>query len=182
MPAGAARLASFVPILEVRQARSIRTIDRSDEALALVRIPFSRHTFPMIPDSDSAYARASASAHEEFIRRSEEHQLLLNRRTRKMQWVFLFSVLSLVAVFFAQSDAQLFSIAGAWLLIVLAVAAAPGRCFIKDHPGVAPSGPRPALRKQPPAAPARLRAWPVLEGPHPPLPSSERLPHERTES
>ena len=66
----------------------------------------------MIPDSDSAYARSSATAYKELIRQSEEHQLLLNRRTRKMQWVCLFSALALAAVFFAESDAQLFSIAG----------------------------------------------------------------------
>lgn len=136
----------------------------------------------MIPDSDSASAHASASAHQEFIRSSEEHQLLLNRRTRKMQWVFLFSMIALAAVFFAQSDAQLFSVAGAWLLIVLVIAAAPGRWFIKEHPGAAPSGPRPDLPKQPPTAPARLRAWPLTEGPHRPLPPISRLPHERIES
>ncbi|MDE0166385.1 MAG: hypothetical protein OXL36_14930 [Bryobacterales bacterium] len=136
----------------------------------------------MIPDSESAYAHASSAAHTEFIHRSEEHQLLLNRRTRKMQWIFLVSVLSLGAVFFAQSDAQLFSIAGAWLLIVLALAAVPGRWFIKDHPGAAASGPRPALRKQPPAAPGKLRAWPAREGSLPPLPPRARPPHERTDS
>lgn len=116
-------------------------------------------------DSDSAFARASTSAHEEFIRRSEEHQLLLNRRTRKMQWVCLVSVLTFAAVFFAESPARLFSIAGAWLLIVLALAAAPCRWFIKDHPAAAAGGPRPALRKQPPEAPAR---------PSPPMPPSIR--------
>ena len=136
----------------------------------------------MIPDSDSAYVRASSTSHEEFIRRSEQDQLLLNRRTRKMQWVCLFSVLTLAAIFFTQSHAQLFSIAGCWLLIVLAIAAAPGRWFINDHPAAAASGPRPALRKQPPAAPARLRAWPVTEGPLPPLPPGARRPHERTQS
>ena len=107
----------------------------------------------MIPDSDSVYTRASSTSHKEFIRRSEEHQLLLNRRTRKMQWVCLFSVLTLAAVFFAEPHAQLFSITGVWLLIVLAIAAAPGRWFIKDHPGAAASGPRPALRSQPPPLP-----------------------------
>lgn len=136
----------------------------------------------MIPDSDSAYAHASSAAHTEFIRRSEEHQLLLNRRTRKMQRIFLVSMLALGAVFFAQSDAHLFSIAGAWLLIVLALAAAPGRWFIKDHPAAASSGPRPGLRNQPPATPGRLRACPAREGPLPPLPPRARPPHERTES
>lgn len=67
----------------------------------------------MIPDSHSASAHASSAAHEEFIRRSEEHQLLLNRRTRKMQWVCLVSAFTLTAVFFAESHAQLFSTAGA---------------------------------------------------------------------
>ena len=99
-----------------------------------------------------------------------------------MQWVCLFSVLALAAVFFAESDAQLFSIAGAWLLVVCAIAAAPGRWFIKGHPAARSSGPSPALRKQPAAAPARLRAWPAMEGTLPPLPPSARLPHERTES
>ena len=98
----------------------------------------------MIPDSDSAHSHASSTVHEEFIRRSEQHQLLLNRRTRKMQWVCLFAMLALAAVFFTQSHAQLFSIAGGWLLIVLAVAVAPGRWFIKDHPAAVASGLRPS--------------------------------------
>ena len=136
----------------------------------------------MIPDSDPTSAHASATAHEEFIRRSEKHQLLLNRRTRKMQWVCLFSVIALAAIFFAESEAHLYSVAGGWLLIVLAVAAAPGRWFIKDHPAAVAGGPCLTSRKQSPEAPARLRAWPSIEGPLPPLPPDARPPHERTPS
>ena len=177
------------PLTKVRRrllppVRSLRSAScaRFAQVLALVRSSFSRHTFFMTPDSDSAFTRSSATAYKELMRRSEEHQLLLNRRTRKMQWVCLFSALALAAVFFAESDAQLFSIASVWLLIVCAIAASPGRWFIKDHPAARSSGPRPALRKQPPSAPARLRAWPAREGPLPPLPPPARLPHERTES
>ena len=136
----------------------------------------------MTPDSDSAYTHASSATHEEFIRRSEEHQLLLNRRTRKMQWVCLVSALGLAAVFFAESHTRHFQIAGCWLIIILAIAASPGRWFLKVRPAARAGGPRPASRKQPPEAPVRLRAWPAIEGPLPPLPPESRPPHERTES
>ncbi|MDE0166774.1 MAG: hypothetical protein OXH92_21245 [Bryobacterales bacterium] len=117
-----------------------------------------------------------------------EHLRIDTLRARRRAYVIIAGFAGFLATLYFTSDPDdTLTLAIALVFYFVTVLIVPDRWFgrgalDRHDDSSSASGPQPALRKQPPAAPARLQAWPAREGPLPPLPPGARRPHERTES